>query len=52
MFVIVLAYISYLCDLLVPVTVNRNKEASALKNEYGLIQKSKKSPFERLDGES
>jgi len=30
-FVIVLAYISYLCDLLVPVIVNWNKEASALK---------------------
>jgi len=28
------------------------KEASALKNEYGLILKLKKDPFEQLDVES
>jgi len=32
------------------VRVNR-KEASALKNEYGLILKLKKGPFELLDFE-
>jgi len=45
------ASISYLYVLLVPVTVNRI-EAGAFKNKYGLILKSKKSLFERLNGES